>query len=194
MIPDVDFIRCHTRTPSTSRTVSSGACTLTVRGSLGRLSPPQPFMCIVQSWPSQLVTLLLLKLDVVGAYFPKRFHSVLAPLNPKVPFQELHLLDSSMPHECIFLISRSSSFVSRHLRHPSVCHHAIVHVEMQFRDFPGKKMCKQSLYLSSSVCGRAGLTPVFFSHFEHGEATDALYTIGIGHSVDPSSLVRQGYL
>jgi len=151
-----------------------GGTTL-ISGTLAEVRAPRSFICISQSWPSQLVTLLSLKLPVLAAYCPKRFHHIVRSLQPDLHLHGLDVSPSSVPSVGIYLVSGSSSFVSRFLSSDPIRAWSIVHVEMCFRDHPGHSKSKIARGLSNSALGSLGLSPVFFNHFSFGGATDGIY-------------------
>ena len=46
----------------------------TVRGKLKTIRAPRAILVIAEGWPSCLISILALKLPLVGAYFPRRHH------------------------------------------------------------------------------------------------------------------------
>ena len=46
----------------------------TVRGELKPIRAPRAIIVIAEGWPSCLISILTLKLPLVGAYFPRRHH------------------------------------------------------------------------------------------------------------------------
>jgi hypothetical protein len=177
--------------PASSLPPSSGG-TVLVSGQLPTLSFPCPLVCIAQGWPSQVVLLLALKLPVKAAFFPKHFHATFTSMQPGVEFHELHEVPTCLPSDAIYLLSGSSSFVTRHLSIPQLRNWSLVHVEMKFQDYPGNHQHKHCMYLMNSVWGPAGLTAAFLEHYSFGGATDARYIVGIGSLADPHSRVRHG--
>lgn len=151
-------------------------------------------MCISQGWPSQLVTLLSLKLPALAAYCPVRFHGMLRSLQPDLVLHGLDVPPSTVPSEGVYLVSGSGSFISRFLPSPQHRAWAITHVEMRFRDHPGHSKGKVARSLGNSVLGPLGLCPVFFHHAGFGGATDGIYAIGLGGSADPAEHVRRAPL
>jgi hypothetical protein len=163
-----------------------------VSGQLPTLSFPCPLVCIAQGWPSQVVTLLALKLPVKAAFFRKHFHATLASMQPGVKFHKLHEVCTCLPLDATYLLSGSSSFVTRHLSILQLRDWSLVHVKMKFRDYPGNHQHKRCMYLMNSVCGPAGLMLAFLEHYSFGSATDVRYTVGIGSLADPHSRVPHG--
>ena len=161
---------------------------------MGDINLPRPIVCICHSWPSQLITALSLKLKVEAAYVPSKFHFVISPFKHNIALHNLGsvgVILSSLPPNCIYLLSGSHNFVESFLKNPKFpSAWSIVHTEIPFRDYPGSELHKRVDFCTNKY-GAHGLGRCFYMHFELGGATDAQYTVGVGSSADPNECLRR---
>ena len=178
-------------TPHLPSVKSPTTSSVTVSGTLEDLKCPRRFVCISESWPSQAIAMMALKLDLAAAFLPKRFLYLLHPFGFPAHIDSLERAPLGIPANCCYVISGSISFIRRVLAYPHVePEWSIIHAEFPFRDYPGSRA--QSAYrynLQQELLGLY-LEPSNLSHFQFGGGTDAQYVVAVGRRADPEKRLR----
>ena len=158
----------------------------TVRGKLKKIRAPRAILVIAEGWPSCLISILALKLPLVGAYFPRRHHHHFKiPTNAR--FDRWHSPSKPRRGDHTYVISGSVAFMKTICSHGNVDNSKVIACfEQNLKQ--GGKFVRAQWDKARKICSTLSLSPVTMRDMQFSGATNARFLFGFGGSLDSSRL------
>jgi hypothetical protein len=126
------------------------------------------------------MAIISLRLPLIGAYFPPRFHRYFKPKCGDTSwFVPSDVKTTEFPEGVGLLVSGSERFIDGIMRAVGSTHWIIALVKIKLHGATLRGLCK-SRALAKELLKRHGMHPVSFLDAENGGATDACHVFGFG--------------
>jgi len=136
--------------------------------------------CVGGGWPSALMAIISLRLPLIGAYFPPRFHRYFKPKCSVTSwFVPSDIKTTEFPEGVGLLVSGSKRFIDGIMRAVGPTHWIIALVEIKLHGATLRGL-RKSRALAKELLKHHGMHPVSFLDAENGGATDACHVFGFG--------------
>ena len=163
------------------------------RGIITTVTPSRPIVLISEFWPSWLVACLAMKLPVVAAYFPLRYHRYFAKHNT----DSFHYVDALFVDKSatwttsqttpIYLLAGTPQFISR-VFGKGKCEPSTTIACLELPPRVDENRHRREMYKGKLLLESYGLKGDVFPHARFGGATSARHFVGFGSFYEPLTL------